>query len=142
VNIRRYVPRRVLFSVHNSLIVLYLNYGICAWRNYALIFQIKIVALQKRAFRLIYLSKSKEHTVRFFLKSNCFPLPNLFFTRIVAFYCTISRDTAPFSIRNKFVKTGQIHNYRPRSVSSDPFYAKLFRTNKMHEFFSRIGAQN
>ena len=77
--IRHYVPRRVLLSVYNSLIVPYLTYGICAWGNCPLTFQRKIVALQKRALRLIYFCKSKEHTVPFFLKSNCLPLPSLFF---------------------------------------------------------------
>jgi len=40
-----------------------------------------------------------------------------------------------------FVKTSQIHNYRTRSVSSESFYIKFFRTDKMYAFFSRIGAQ-
>ena len=68
--IRHYVPRRVLLSVYNSLIVPYLTYSICGWGNCALTFQRKIVTLQKRALRLIYFSKFKEHTVPFFLKSN------------------------------------------------------------------------
>ena len=79
--IRHYVPRRVLLSVYNSLIVPYLTYGICGWGNCALTFQRKIVTLQKRVLRLIYFSKSKEHTVPFFLK-----------TKIVAIYCMISTD--------------------------------------------------
>ena len=35
-------------------------------------------------------------------------------------------------------QTSQIHNYRTRSVSSDSFYVKFSRTDKMHAFFSRI----
>ena len=53
--IRHYVPRRVLLSVYNSLIVPYLTYGICAWGNCALTFQRKIATLQKRALRLLLL---------------------------------------------------------------------------------------
>ena len=53
----------------------------------------------------------------------------------------INRQTAPVSILNQFVKTSQIHNYRTRSVSSDSFYVKFSRTDKMHAFFTRIGAQ-
>ena len=94
-------------------------------------FQRKIVTLQKRALRLIYFSKSKEHAVPFFLKSDCLPLPSLFFRDCSYLLYDINRQTAPVSILNQFVKTSQIHNYRPRSVSSDSFYA----------FFSRIGAQ-
>ena len=41
------------------------------------------------------------------------------------------------------MKTSQIHNYRTRSVSSDSFYVKFSRTDKMYAFqvFSRIVAQ-
>lgn len=44
-------------------------------------------------------------------------------------------------VLNQLVKTSQIHNYRTRSVSSDSFYVKFSRTDKMYDFFSRIGAQ-
>ena len=139
--IRHYVPRRVLLSIYNSLIVPYITYGVCAWGNCALTFQRKIVNLQKRALRLIYFSKSREHAVPFFLKSNCLPLPSLFFRDCSYILYDINRQTAPVSILNHFVKTSHIHNYRTRSVSSESFYVKFSRTDKMYAFFSRIGAQ-
>ena len=139
--IRHYVPRRVLLSIYNSLIVPYITYGVCAWGNCALTFQRKIVNLQKRALRLIYFSKSREHAVPFFLKSNCLPLPSLFFRDCSYILYDINRQTAPVSILNHFVKTSHIHNYRTRSVSSESFYIKFSRTDKMYAFFSRIGAQ-
>ena len=104
-------------------------------------FQRKIVNLQKRALRLIDFSKSKEHTVPFFLKSNCLPLPSLFFRDCSYLMYDINRQIAPVSILNQFVKTSQIHNYRTRSVSSESFYVKFSRTDKMYAFFSRIGTQ-
>ena len=139
--IGHYVPRHVLLSVYNSLIVPYLTYGVCAWGNCALTFQRKIVNLQKRALRLIYFSKSKEHTIPFFLKSNCLPLPSLFFRDCSYLMYDINRQTAPVSILNQFVKTSQIHNYRTRSVSSESLYVKFSRTDKMYTFFLRIGTQ-
>ena len=122
--IRHYVPRRVF----------YLTYSIGGWGNCALTFQRKIVTLQKRALRLIYFSKSKEHTVPVFLKSNCLPLPSLFFRDWSYLLYDINRHTAPISILNQFVKTSQIHNYRTRSVSSDSFYVKFSRTDKVYAF--------
>ena len=131
--IRHYVPCRVLLSVYNSLIVpLHLTYDICASGNCALTFQRKIVIVQKRALRPIYFSKSKEHTVPFFLKSNCLPLPSLFFRDCSYLLYDVNRQTAPASILNQFVKTSQIHNYRTRSVSSDSFYVTFSRTDKMY----------
>ena len=96
--------------------------GICGWGNCALTFQRKIVTLQKRTLRLIYFSKSKEHTAPFFFKSSCLPLPSLFFPDCSYFLYDINRQTAPVSILNQFVKTSQIHNYRTTSVSIDSFY--------------------
>ena len=100
-----------------------------------------IVTLQKRTLRLIYFSKSKEHAVPFILKSNCLPLSSLFFRDCSYLLYDINRQTAPLGILNQFVKTSQIHNYRTRSVSSDSFYVKFSRTDKMYAFFTRIGAQ-
>ena len=65
--------------------------------------------------RLIYFSKSKEHAVPF-LKSNCLPLPSIFFRDCSYLLYDINRQTAPVSILNQFVKTSQIHNYRTRSL--------------------------
>ena len=42
-------------------------------------------------------------------------------------------------LKQKF--SSQIRKYRTRSVSSDSFYFKFSRTDKMYAFFSRIGAQ-
>ena len=91
--------------------------------------------------RLIYFSKSKEHAAPFFLKSNCLPLSSIFFRDCSYLLDDINRQTTPVSILNQFVKTSQIHNYRTRSVSSDSFYVKFSRTDKMYAFFTRIGAQ-
>ena len=74
-------------------------------------------------------------------KSNQIAFPCLaYFSEIVAIY-DINTQTAQVSILNQFVKTSQIHNYRTRSVSSDSFYVKFSRTDKMYAFFTRIGAQ-
>ena len=74
--------------------------------------QRKIVILQKRALCLIYFSKSKEHTVPFFLKSNCLPLPGLFFRDCSYLLYDINRQTAPVSILSllkqvRFITTEQ-----------------------------------
>ena len=95
--IRHYVPRHVLLSVYNSLIAPYLTYGICGRGNCALTFQRKMVTLQKRALRLIYFRKSKEHAVPFFLKSYCLPLPSLFFRDCSYLLYDINRQSSMYS---------------------------------------------
>ena len=88
---------------------------------------------------LLLISKFKECT--FFLKSNCLPLPSLFVLDCSYLLYDINRQTVSVSTLNQFLKASQIHNYRTRAVSSDSFYAKFSRTDKMYAFFSRIGAQ-
>ena len=103
-------------------------------------FQRKIVTLQKRALRLIYFRKSNEHTVPFFLNSNCLPLPSLFFRDCSYLLYDINRQhQLVYSI--SLLQKRQIQNYRTRSVFSDSFYVKFSTTDKMYAFFSRIGAQ-
>ena len=99
--IQHYIPRRLLLQIYNSLIVPYLTYGICAWGNCSSNYGGKILLLQKRAFRLIYLGKSKELAVSFFLKCNCLPLPSLFFQEC-SYLVWINRQCAPIKIVNQF----------------------------------------
>ena len=120
-------PLKLSFFVVYYINVVVINV-VCAWGNCPLIFQRKIVILQKRALRLIYFSKSKEHTVPFFLKSNCLPPPSQFFRDCSYLLYDINRQTT----------ISQMHNYRTRSVSRDTLYVKFSRTDKMHAFFSRI----
>ena len=97
---------RVVFYFQFKTIVPYLTYGICGWGNCALTFQGKMVTLQKRALRLIYFSNYKEHTVPFFLKSNCLPLPSLFFRyRMIL---TDRQHQLEYSV--SLFKTSQINN--------------------------------
>ena len=77
-----------------------------------------LLILQKRALLdLIYLNKSQEHTVPFFISSNCLPLPSLFFRDCCNPWYNIQRKTAPVSILNQFAKTSITHNYRTSAMS-------------------------
>ena len=144
VNFQLNVSRRVLLSIYNSLIVPYITYGVCAWGNCALTFQRKIVNLQKRAAYALFISVSLRNTpYPSFSNRIAFPYLAYFFRDCSYLLYDINRQTAPVSILNQLVKTSHIHNYRSRtrSVSSESFYVKFSRTDKMYAFFSRIGAQ-
>ena len=119
--IRHYIPRRLLLQMCNSLIVPYLTYGICAWGNCSNNYREKILLLLKTAFRLIYFGKSKELAVPFFLKSNCPPLPSLFFQEC-SYLVWINRQCAPINTLNQFTKTSSIPNCNTRFSSNESFY--------------------
>ena len=79
---RHYIPRHLLLNLYHALIAPYLNYGICAWGDCPQTYLNKILVLQKRALRLIYFSKPRDHAIPFFIESNCLPLQSLFFQQL------------------------------------------------------------
>ena len=76
-------------------------------------------------------------------KSNQIAFPCLaYFSEIVAIYGMISTDRQHqlvYSISS--LKQVSFITDRTRSVSSDSFYVKFSRTDKMYAFFTRIDAQ-
>ena len=79
--------------------------------------KIFINSTKRALLDLIYLNKSQEHTVPFFISSNCLPLPSLFFRDCCNPWYNIQRKTAPVSILNQFAKTSITHNYRTSAMS-------------------------
>ena len=69
---RHYIPRHLLLNLYHALIAPYLNYGICAWGDCPQTYLNKILVLQKRALRLIYFSKPRDHAIPFLLNQTAF----------------------------------------------------------------------
>ena len=124
--IGHYVPRRVLLSVYNSLIVPSLTYGICGWGNCALTFQRKIVTLQNGPY-VLFTSVSVRNTP-YPSFSNRIAFPYLaYFSEIVAIYCMISTDRQHqlvYSIsllkQVRFITTEQDLSLATRFILSSP----------------------
>ena len=136
---RHYIPRRLLLNLYHALISPYLNYGICAWGNCPQTYLNKILVLQKRALRLIYFSKPRDHTIPFFIESNCLPLQSLFFQQLSYLMYDVHAKTAPKSLLDKFAKINTEHHYNTRLSAKECFSVKFSRTEKMKKSFTRIG---
>ena len=52
--LRHYVPRKILLTLYNSLILPYISFGLSAWGQAAKHHLDKLLKLQKRAIRFIY----------------------------------------------------------------------------------------
>lgn len=136
---RHYIPRRLLLNLYHALISPYLNYGICAWGNCPQTYLNKILVLQKRALRLIYFSKPRDHAIPFFIESNCLPLQSLFFQQLSYLMYDVHAKTAPKSLLDKFAKINTEHHYNTRLSAKECFSVKFSRTEKMKKSFTRIG---
>ena len=72
--LRHFVPRHVLLTTYYSLISPYLNYGICTWGQCAKTYLCKLLVLQKRAHRLIFFTKPREHALPLFVETKQLPI--------------------------------------------------------------------
>ena len=136
---RHYIPRHLLLNLYHALIAPYLNYGICAWGNCPQTYLNKILVLQKRALRLIYFSKPRDHAIPFFIDSNCLPLQSLFFQQLSCLMYDVHATTAPKSGLDKFAKNNTKHHYNTRLSAKECFSIKFSRTEKMKKSFTRTG---
>ena len=137
---RHYIPRHLLLNLYHALIAPYLNYGICAWSNCPQTHLNKILVLQKRALRLIYFSKPRDHAIPFFIESNCLPLQSLFFQQLSYLMYDVHAKTAPKSLLDKFCeKQYKTSLYYTRLSAKECFSVKFSRTEEMKKSFTRIG---
>ena len=99
----------------------------------------RLLILQKRALRLIFFCRSREHAIPLFIKSNCLPISFLFFQQLCYLMYDIHTQVAPINLINQFTKIRTMHNYNTRSSSNECFTVKTSRTEKMKKSFTRIG---
>lgn len=133
---RHYIPRHLLLNLYHALIAPYLNYGICAWGDCPQTYLNKILVLQKRALRLIYFSKPRDHAIPFFIESNCLPLQSLFFQQLSYLMYDVHAKTAPKSLLDKFAKINTKHHYNTRLSAKECFSVKFSRTEKIKKNFN------
>ena len=136
--LRHYVPRHILLNIYHTLLTPYLNYGISAWGYSAKTHLNRLLVLQKRALRLIFFRRAREHAIPLFIKSNCLPISFLFFLQLCNLMYYIHAQVAPINLLNQFAKTRTIHDYNTRSSSNECFAVKTSRTEKGKNYFTRI----
>ena len=128
VELRHYIPRQLLLSFYHTLITPYLTYGISALGYCAKTHLNRLLILQKRALRLIFFCRSREHAIPLFIKSNCLPISFLFFQQLCYLMYDIHTQVAPINLINQFTKIRTMHNYNTRSSSNECFTVKTSRT--------------
>ena len=89
--VRLFVPRTTLSNIYQSLILPYLTYGLAAWGQAAKTCLQKILVLQKRVLRLMYLFEPTAHAVPSFFSSKILPLQMLYAEKV----SSIMFETSP-----------------------------------------------
>ena len=90
------VPRPILPNIYKSLITSpYLTYGLAAWGQVCKTYLNKILILQKRALRLLYLAGWHDHAIPLFLETNVLPITFLYYESVSTLMHDINDDKTP-----------------------------------------------
>ena len=136
------VPRPILPNIYKSLITYpYLTYGLAAWGQVCKTYLNKILILQKRALRLLYLAAWHDHAIPLFLETNVLPITFLYYESVSTLMHDINNDKAPANMLNLFQKTCNIHSYNTRSSTSGKFHVKSSRLKKQNNSLSWLGVK-
>jgi hypothetical protein len=94
---------------------------------------------QKRALRLIYLKKYKEHAIPLFTESKILPINMLYIKTVCNLMHDVSNESCPSSISDCFIHSRQIHNHNTRHCVSKNYYIEYARLTKTNSSFARVG---
>ena len=109
--LKRHIPTQILLILYNTLILPHLNYGILAW-GYDLNYLQK---LQKKAVRIISLSKYNAHTAPIFKHLRLLNLEHLFRLQCLKFYHKLVNKNVPVYFNCIPIQQNlDIHSYNTR----------------------------
>jgi hypothetical protein len=124
--IKKLLPKKILYTLYNSLILPHLTYGVVAWGNTDASLIKRISTLQKKAIRLISGSKYNSHTSPIFKYLKTLNFHDLFQTECCKIYMKYCRNELPSYLMNQFQIDHRPHHYNIRQSSVIPL--PLIRT--------------
>ena len=104
------LPRNILFTLYNSLILPHLQYSILCWGFNAG----RVRTLQKRAVRLITGNKYNAHTEPIFKRFGLLRFDDIFNTSVLKLYYKFKKGKLPCYLQNLFQECGPVHTYNTR----------------------------
>lgn len=116
------LPRDAMLTLYYSLIYPHLTYGITTWGTASLPKLNRLFLRQKRALRIITLSKYNAHTEPLFLQLNVLKIFDIYSLHIALIVYKATHN--PFSIQTldfffRFHFSNVLKNYNTRSASSN-----------------------
>ena len=124
--LNHFLPKNVLLTLYNTLILPYYNYGIIFWYNSPLENLNRITVTQKKAVRAICQLGFNEHTNGYFKDLNILKIEDLYKMNLCATRLKQIKNPDNNSISHKFVLNSELHPYftRNRHNYSIPLYSR------------------
>ena len=125
--LKHFLPKKILFSIYNALIVPHLNYGNILWGNK----NETIFLLQKKAIRVITLNRYRAHTSKLFKELGILKFGDICALHDFKFCFKLENKQLPVYFSSLFRKVSECHDYNVRN--SDDYATPLVR----HEFLKQ-----
>ena len=131
--LKYFLPLTVKLILYNSLILPHLNYGIMTWGYKC----DRINKLQKKAIRIVSLSKYNAHTEPIFKRLHLLKVADILKIQELKFYYRFMHNTLPrYLQRIAFHQNSTIHDHNTRRQN------KLHITRTNHEYAKRCIRHN
>ena len=104
-----------LVNIYNSLITLYLRYGLIVWSQAGKTRLNKLLIPQKRALRFIYFSDRRDHAIPLFLNPQILPINFMHYKLLAETMHDVSNGLVPSNLKDLFALTAKIHSYNTRA---------------------------
>lgn len=127
--IRYYVALDVLISLYHALLYPFLIYGIVIWGNTYPTNLNPLFILQKRAIRIITISKFDEHSSPLFKQTEILKFFDLVTFHVSIFMFKYYNKQLPTIFDDYFISVSNVHNYNTRLSSKQAFSLPRVRTN-------------
>ena len=113
--LKRFIPSDVLKIIYNTLILPHINYGLLAWGHQSS----KTFYLQKKAVRILTLSRRNAHSEPLFKSSNILKIHDLYKQQEFKFYYKFVHKLLPgFFMNFKLVRHSDQHDHNTRHNNS------------------------
>ena len=111
---KSFLPRNVLLSIYNAIILPHLNYCNEIWGKTYKVHINKLYILQKRAMRHITKSDFRSSSLPLFIKLKCLPIFDLVRLNILVFMFKYQKGLLPTLFHNMFKTNSSFHSYQTR----------------------------
>jgi exonuclease III len=125
--LRFFLPKNILITLYNSLVLPYLNYSILTWGGSSSCD--KLLILQKRAVRIIFNAHYRDHTSPLFAELKLLHFNDLYNLNLGKFMYRYINNLLPSCFSSCFTLTSDVHSYNTRSSSNKNIYVSFNRTS-------------
>ena len=123
-----FLPKTILLTLYNSLVLPYLNYAILNWGNSTSQCN-KLFLIQKRAVRIITKTGFLAHTTPLFAELRVLKFNDLYNFNLGKFMYKYKRGLLPTNFKDLFTMSSSVHSYGTRGASKGDLYINFNRTS-------------